>query len=76
MLFPIETDLLFANSPDAGHPDCICSRCGEPIGEEVIPIRVFTDDNREYRYHPDCVGLAVDDLYWDDGSELDDEEWI
>ena len=56
MMKIIKTDKLFQNSPDAGEPECICSRCGEVIDEEEIPIRAFVDDFRggKYRYHPHC----------------------
>lgn len=48
----------FATSPDAGDPECICSLCGEPIGEEEAPVRIFnTGDDieaREARFHIAC----------------------
>src|SRR4051812_1679877 len=59
-IFPV--DKAFPTSPDAGHPDCICSRCAAPIGEDDCPTRVWTtnylgdvDDNSlEYRYCIQC----------------------
>ena len=49
-------DVLFQDSPDAGHPDCICSRCGQPIPEDQCPLRVFMDEGRagEYRFCESC----------------------
>lgn len=52
----LETDRGFDDSPDVGDIECICSRCGDVIIEGV-PLRVFLEGNREYRYHPKCVGL-------------------
>lgn len=58
-------DRLFDDSPDAGLPECICSRCGQVIGEETVPIRLFVlhgaKDRHgcEYRYHPTCVGIEI-----------------
>ena len=41
----LSTDRLWPTSPDAGHPKCVCSRCGELItdqdAERSAPIRVF-----------------------------------
>jgi len=53
-------DTLFQESPDAGHPDCLCSRCGKAIQEGEVPIRMFIDGDKggEYRYHFLCVGSA------------------
>jgi hypothetical protein len=54
----LPTDTLFQDSPDAGDQACVCSRCGEPIGEEEgPPVRVFVDQGKggEYRYHCDEV---------------------
>jgi len=57
----LPTDQAFADSPDAGDPVCTCSRCGEPIAEGVVPIRVWDTEHgyREWRYHPACLGLQV-----------------
>lgn len=54
-------DRLFPDSPDAGEPACICSRCGQQIAECDLPIRVFVDEGRggEYRYHPPCLGVTL-----------------
>lgn len=55
-----ETDKLFQDSPDAGWPECICSRCGGRIGEDEMPLRVFVDEGKggEYRY---CEGCTAKD---------------
>jgi hypothetical protein len=67
-------DRKFTDSPDAGHPKCLCSRCGKRIGEDIVPVRAFPEDGAcEYRYHPACVGMAEDE---DDCTEefLDEDE--
>lgn len=65
MIVNIEhSDQLFDVSPDPGHPDCICSRCSEPIPEDECPIRVFVDEGAggEYRYHIHCIGIVNPEL--------------
>ncbi len=60
------TDKVFNDSPDAGTPECICSRCLKPIKEDEVPIRawltstLYTIDNQripklEWRYHANCL---------------------
>lgn len=49
-------DVRFGDSPAPG-PRCLCSRCLTPI-DGVLPIRHVGGDGLEYRYHPQCVGLA------------------
>ena len=46
----------FRDSPDAGDPRCLCSWCGERIGEDEAPvIRMFDSDaNTEARFHRGC----------------------
>lgn len=62
------TDRAFTDSPDAGWPECLCSRCGEPITEadceaEGPVIRIWPEHGAcEWRYHPRCLGLRP----WDD----------
>jgi hypothetical protein len=52
------TDRSFTDSPDAGEPNCICSRCGQPIGEDDGPVRAWPEDESfEYRFHPACMGF-------------------
>jgi hypothetical protein len=74
----VETDKVFHDSPDVGEPTCVCSRCGRPIEEDVVPIRAWIDEGRggEYRFHPACVfpeleedGECEDDDAWDDDLE-------
>jgi hypothetical protein len=47
-------DSIFSNSPDTGHPECICSRCGNEIGEDEVPIRIWPSETREYRFCENC----------------------
>lgn len=54
----LASDRIFQDSPDAGAPTCLCSRCALPIAESVIPIRLRMAGNSELRYHPFCVGVA------------------
>lgn len=62
-LNPRPTDKLFEDSPDCGHPDCICSRCGSRIQEYEMPIRLTTTnekgevdkDSKEYRFCEFCT---------------------
>jgi hypothetical protein len=58
-----ESDTVFNDSPEAGAPACLCSRCGKPIAADPAPIRVFNKmpgrPLRERRYHPACLGLIV-----------------
>lgn len=63
--FPDKVHLLqwFKDSPDTGHPSCICSYCSKPIAEGEMPLRVFrpTPDKRreELRFHMDCASLVI-----------------
>ena len=57
-------DTRFIDSPDAGLPECRCSRCGKVIEEKEVPIRVWPGDKHtEYRYHLQCIfpGSQVSD---------------
>ena len=54
----LKTDQAFDDSPNTGHPDCICSRCSAPIPVGEIAVRVWPDGRTEYRYHPHCVMKA------------------
>ena len=55
---PLPGDIFFFHSPDAGQPDCLCSRCGKKIEEWQSPcFRMFAKlDKTEYRYHWGCIG--------------------
>lgn len=61
MIINVEpSDQIFDVSPDPGHPDCICSRCHQRIGEDEVPIRAFVDEGAggEYRYHIQCLAVS------------------
>ena len=58
--------LWFAESPDTGHPDCICSLCREVIDQEEMPLRLFArassadpESALEARFHMACAEKAV-----------------
>lgn len=53
-------DWLFETSIAAGAVGCICSRCRQPITAEETPIRLFVPGltDREYRFHPKCLGAS------------------
>lgn len=56
----LHTDRRFTDSPDAGDPRCICSRCGQLINEDDGPVRAWPDDGSyEYRFHPACMGFQT-----------------
>ena len=53
MLEILETDQFFYDSPDAGHPNCICSRCRKKIPEKDAPIiRAWPDEPGDYGFDP------------------------
>jgi hypothetical protein len=64
---PLPTDTKFFDSPDAGDPTCVCSRCGQKIEEWESPcLRAWPPgENAEYRYHWRCVG----------GKDKTKQEW-
>lgn len=42
----LDTDRFFTDSPNAGEPGCICSRCHQQIKENEVPLRVaITEDD-------------------------------
>lgn len=53
----LRIDRVFKDSPDAGTPECLCSRCGKQIPEDDAPItRLFDDEtNSELRYCQECM---------------------
>lgn len=56
------SDIKFFNSPSAGHPQCLCSRCGEIIERNEIPVRCWPPNEvAEYRYHPTCYEFGGGD---------------
>jgi hypothetical protein len=79
----LQTDTEFNTSPDAGHPDCICSRCGLKIGHRELPLRIFTGKKRntEFRYCRECAskdfkidtGLSEDSFPDDDDDDFFDD---
>jgi len=42
----LDTDKFFYDSPNAGEPSCLCSRCGKqiPEGEKILRVAVGADD--------------------------------
>jgi hypothetical protein len=62
-----ESDTVFEDSPDAGEPTCLCSRCGRVIGEDDMPVRAYEEGSgTRRRYHPACLGMQV---YADPGED-------
>jgi hypothetical protein len=59
MTFEIKaTDTRFPTSPDSGHPECLCSRCGDLVQDRITAIRAWPEDGSyEYRFHPACLGF-------------------
>lgn len=52
-------------------PECLCSRCQQPIEEPDIAIRAWPGDdpNRySYRFHGRCLGMQG-------GEPLEDDRW-
>jgi hypothetical protein len=50
----------FANSPDAGHPDCLCSLCSQLITLDDVPVRLFrSSDNTEARLQLAAPDYAI-----------------
>lgn len=67
-LIPLPGDTFFRDSPDSGDPACLCSRCGQPIAEDEVAVRIWPkppgpgeplEDHQdgEYRYHQACAGI-------------------
>jgi len=82
--FILPTDRMFIDSPDPG-PHCICSRCGEPIIDD-IPIRIvqrvlineafgnyqiYWQYDYEYRFHAKCIGITFVDTIDPDEFEIE-----
>lgn len=65
---PTMYDRVFDTSPNTGSPECKCSHCAQVISEGIA-IRFFREDNKEYRYHPKCLGIKESDEYDDDFSD-------
>lgn len=57
MLKILETDRVFTDSPDAGDPACVCSRCGKQIPEIDAPIiRAWPTELGDHGYDPEAKG--------------------
>lgn len=74
----LSTDISFSDSPDAGLPACLCSRCKAQILQHEIPIRIYSSNpSREFRYHPSCIGLpqpaSPEDGKWQYEADLDED---
>jgi hypothetical protein len=53
----LSTDKPFTDSPDCGHPDCKCSRCGNVIPSNQSPIlRVWPTRPEDPGYDSDAQG--------------------
>ena len=53
LIFP--TDARFEKYAEEGEPDCLCSRCRQPIGEGECALRLWPEEARfEYRYCERC----------------------
>lgn len=50
----LETDKHFTDSPDAGEATCFCSRCGNVITEDEVPLRLLSQTGLELRYCDNC----------------------
>lgn len=61
---PTVFDRFFLDSPSVGDPDCKCSHCAKII-EKGPAIRLWQND-LEYRYHLQCLGLEADEYDDDD----------
>lgn len=83
MIQVLPTDTNFRYSPDTGHPDCICSRCGARIREHEFALRMWAtnerdamdEHSREYRYCEKCqagMGIVFFDRTPDPDLDADD----
>lgn len=51
------TDKVYYDSPQAGHPNCICSRCGQHIKEDnAETIRAWPTEPGDFGYDPLAPG--------------------
>jgi len=50
----LTTDKVFFDSPDTGHPECLCSRCGKLIPENEMAIRAWPSEPGDYGYDPNA----------------------
>lgn len=56
MIYPKETDRVFYDSPDTGHPTCMCSRCGNQIREQEIALRFWPAEPGDIGFDPAAKG--------------------
>jgi hypothetical protein len=79
---PITSLAWFWDSPNVGHPACVCSWCGKVI-ERGVPIRLYRQIDAievlEARFHDACcepvLGMKVqsfddDEIAWPDDDEV------
>ena len=55
----------FTDSPDAGDPACLCSRCGDPIPEHDVPLRAWKEQlgrTLEARFCEECSHHVLQEL--------------
>jgi hypothetical protein len=85
------TDKFFYDSPDAGDPECICSRCGKQIPEKDSPIlRCWPEKSgdhgfdaaakggTEFRYCRQCceqMGMTYPDGIEETENEIQDKDY-
>ncbi len=87
MIEPKATDTVFTDSPDAGEPECICSRCLKPIPYQQVPTRCWPEEGElgfqntvggtEYRYCYSCLresGITILDDEPDHEGPMDDPQ--
>lgn len=65
------TDKFFYDSPDSGHPDCKCSRCGNHILQAESPIlRMWPTEPGDYGYDPKAEGGTEFRFCWSCSKEM------
>lgn len=72
----LPTDTRFPTSPFEGDPDCLCSRCGNQIGEEELALRAWPEDAKaEYRYCDACQrGMGMHRIPYELGEDNEEPE--
>lgn len=65
------TDKFFYDSPDSGHPDCKCSRCGNVIPADQSPIlRVWPTKPGDNGYDPKAADGTEFRYCWPCSKEM------
>lgn len=60
----LPTDWCFRLSHQEGGPGCFCSRCGNPIGEAEIALRLWPQGSGgEYRFCEACQARMCFEIY-------------